>query len=182
MHSPSESGAELFRVDYFDRPAFLAQSPQFYKQMAMASGFNRVFEIGPVFRANPSFTTRHDTEFTSVDMEISWIDSHEDVMEMEERWLHCILTTVQTQFGKRIEREFDAEVVVPSIPFPRVDLQQARQIVWDRQPRKEKYSLQGDLDPEAERVLCRFIQETYEHEFVFVTDYDWSVRPFVSLR
>ncbi|HEY1449375.1 MAG TPA: amino acid--tRNA ligase-related protein, partial [Solirubrobacteraceae bacterium] len=86
LHSPkltgaaTESGAELFRLEYFDRMATLAQSPQFYKQMAMAAGFGKVFEVGPVFRANPSFTSRHDTEFTSVDVEISWIDSHDDVM------------------------------------------------------------------------------------------------------
>src|SRR5439155_12271149 len=80
MGSASESGAELFKVEYFDRPAYLAQSPQFYKQMAMAAGFGRVFEVGPVFRADPSFTPRHATEFTSVDMEMSWIESHEDVM------------------------------------------------------------------------------------------------------
>ena len=85
MGSASESGAELFKVEYFERQAYLAQSPQFYKQMAMAAGFGKVFEVGPVFRANPSFTSRHDTEFTSVDMEFSWIDSHEDVMAFEER-------------------------------------------------------------------------------------------------
>ncbi len=84
MGSASESGAELFKVEYFERTAYLAQSPQFYKQMAMAAGFGKVFEVGPVFRANPSFTSRHDTEFTSVDVEISWIDSHEDVMAFEE--------------------------------------------------------------------------------------------------
>ena len=84
MGSASESGAELFKVEYFDSQAYLAQSPQFYKQMAMAGGFGKVFEIGPVFRANPSFTSRHDTEFTSVDVEISWIESHEDVMAFEE--------------------------------------------------------------------------------------------------
>jgi aspartyl/asparaginyl-tRNA synthetase len=83
MGSASESGAELFKVGYFEKTAYLAQSPQFYKQMAMSAGFGRVFEIGPVFRANPSFTSRHDTEFTSVDVEISWIDSHEDVMAFE---------------------------------------------------------------------------------------------------
>ncbi len=91
MGSASESGAELFKVEYFDTTAYLAQSPQFYKQMAIAGGFERVFEIGPVFRANPSFTSRHDTEFTSVDVEIAWIDSHEDVMSFEERWLAHVL-------------------------------------------------------------------------------------------
>ena len=95
MGSASESGAELFKVEYFDTTAYLAQSPQFYKQMAIAGGFERVFEIGPVFRANPSFTSRHDTEFTSVDVEIAWIDSHEDVMAFEERWLAHVLGSRQ---------------------------------------------------------------------------------------
>ena len=76
MSTSSESGSELFKLDYFGRDAYLSQSPQFYKQMAMNAGFEKVFEIGPVFRANPSFTSRHETEFISVDAEISWIDSH----------------------------------------------------------------------------------------------------------
>ena len=89
--APSESGAELFSLDYFERKAYLAQSPQFYKQMAMAAGFEKVFEIGPVFRADPSFTSRHMTEFTSIDMEISWVDSHDDVMKAEELLLAVCL-------------------------------------------------------------------------------------------
>ncbi len=106
MGSASESGAELFKVEYFDRTAYLAQSPQFYKQMAMAAGFGRVFEIGPVFRANPSFTSRHDTEFTSVDTEIAWIDSHEDVMAFQERWLAHVLAVVKDVHGEQIEQTF----------------------------------------------------------------------------
>ena len=94
MGAPSESGAELFKVEYFDRTAYLAQSPQFYKQMAQASGFERIFEIGPVFRADPSFTSRHMTEFTGVDFEISWIDSHEDVMAFTEKWLAYVYQEV----------------------------------------------------------------------------------------
>ena len=80
MSSPSESGAEVFEVKYFDRTAYLAQSPQFYKQAAIASGFDKVFMVGPVFRAEPSFTTRHMTEFTGWDFEISYIDSHHQVI------------------------------------------------------------------------------------------------------
>ena len=88
MHSASESGADTFATPYFELGrAYLAQSPQFYKQMAIASGFERVFEIGPVFRAEPSLTPRHAAEFTSVDVEMAWVDSHEDVMRMEEQWL-----------------------------------------------------------------------------------------------
>ena len=103
MGSASESGAELFKVEYFERMAYLAQSPQFYKQMAMAAGFGKVFEIGPVFRANPSFTSRHDTEFTSVDVELSWIDSHEDVMAFEEAWLAYVLGVVK-EAARRADR------------------------------------------------------------------------------
>jgi aspartyl/asparaginyl-tRNA synthetase len=119
MGSASESGAELFHVDYFEGDAYLAQSPQFYKQMAMAAGFGKVFEVGPVFRANPSFTSRHDTEFTSVDMEFSWIDSHEDVMAVEERWLAHVLASVKESHGEQIHETFGTEVIVPTLPFPR---------------------------------------------------------------
>ncbi len=121
MGSASESGAELFHVDYFEGDAYLAQSPQFYKQMAMAAGFGKVFEIGPVFRANPSFTSRHDTEFTSVDMELSWIDSHEDVMAVEERWLAHVLAAVADSHGEQIAETFGTEVIVPTLPFPAGD-------------------------------------------------------------
>ena len=106
-------------MQYFGGQAYLAQSPQFYKQMAMAAGFDRVFEIGPVFRADPSFTSRHATEFTSIDVEMSWIDSHEDVMALEEAWLRHVLETVKARYGERIAETLGVEVVVPELPFPR---------------------------------------------------------------
>src|ERR1700722_14833684 len=118
MGSASESGAELFKVEYFDGVAYLAQSPQFYKQMAMAAGFGRVVEVGPAFRANPSFTSRHDTEFTSVDMELSGIDSHEDVMAFEEGWLAHVLAVVKEVHGEQIAEAFDTPLIVPELPFP----------------------------------------------------------------
>src|SRR5207302_9773484 len=120
MGSASESGAELFKVEYFDRTAYLAQSTQFYKQIAMAAGLGQAFEIGPVFRANPSFTSRHDTEFTSVDVEISWIDSHDDVMSFEEQWLAHTLAIVARQHGEQIEATLGQQVTVPTLPFPRL--------------------------------------------------------------
>ena len=85
MSNAKETYAELFKLEYFETHAYLAQSPQFYKQMAMTAGLGRIFEIGPVFRADPSFTSRHATEFTSVDIEVSWIDSHEDIMDIQEQ-------------------------------------------------------------------------------------------------
>jgi nondiscriminating aspartyl-tRNA synthetase len=186
IHSPklmgtaSESGAELFSLPYFnDRTAYLAQSPQFYKQMAMAAGFDRIFEIGPVFRANPSMTSRHDTEFTSVDMEISWVESHEDVMRMEEEWLAYMLAVVAGKHGDAIKEAFGVELVVPTTPFPRISLADGRAILAKQ---GHVISHKEDLDPQGERMLCAYIKERYGHEFVFVTDYPAEVRAFYHMR
>lgn len=138
IHSPklmgtaSESGAELFQLEYFGQRASLAQSPQFYKQMAMAAGLDRIFEICPVFRANPSFTSRHDTEFTSIDVEISWIESHEDIMCFEEILLRHTIARIAEIHGTEIKNRFGVDVVVPSLPFPRVSLSEARRIIAER--------------------------------------------------
>jgi aspartyl-tRNA synthetase len=182
MGSASESGAELFRVEYFDdTTAYLAQSPQFYKQMAIAGGFERVFEIAPVFRANPSFTSRHDTEFTSVDVEIAWIDSHEDVMAFEEAWLAHALRAVADAHGEQIAQMFGAEVVIPTVPFPRITLARAKELLresgHDAVPGPDH-----DLDPPSERALSALVAAEHGHEFAFVTDYPSSVRPFYHMR
>ena len=180
MGSASESGAELFKVEYFETQAYLAQSPQFYKQMAMAAGFGKVFEVGPVFRANPSFTSRHDTEFTSVDVEISWIDSHDDVMSFEEAWLAHVLAAVKRTHGEAIEATFDTELLVPELPFPRVTLEEAKELL-----RAQGHDAPGplhDLDPPSERALSAIIKQEHGHEFAFVTDYPTSVRPFYHMR
>ena len=113
MGTPSESGAELFKVDYFDRTAYLAQSPQFYKQMAQAAGFERIFEIGPVFRADPSFTSRHMTEFTGIDFEMSWIESHEDVMGFAEKSLSFIYNSFNEIIPAPIQKFFVVNLEVP---------------------------------------------------------------------
>src|SRR5690606_5535483 len=132
MASASESKAELFEVGYFDGKAYLAQSPQFFKQMAQPAGFGKVFEIAPAFRADPSFTSRHATEFTSVDAEISWVESHEDVMAMHEALLVAGLTAVKEKYGEQILALFDVEVTVPTTPFPRIPLAEAKRIVAER--------------------------------------------------
>jgi aspartyl-tRNA synthetase len=180
MGSASESGAELFHVDYFETDAYLAQSPQFYKQMAMSGGFGRVFEVGPVFRANPSFTSRHDTEFTSVDVEISWIDSHEDVMAFEEAWVAHVLAVVADEHGAEIESVLGGEVVVPTLPFPRIPLEEAKALVAEQGV--EVPGAGHDLDPPSERALSAVVRERHGHEFVFVTDYPTTVRPFYHMR
>ena len=178
--NPSESGAELFELDYFGGKAYLAQSPQTYKQMAIASGFEKVFEIGPVFRANKSSTNRHDTEFTSVDCEFAWIDSVEEVMAFEEKWIHHFLTQVKEKHGDQIKELFDREVIVPSLPFPRITMTEAKAII-----KSLKYEVpaetKGDLDPTAERLLGKYIQEKHGHPFVFVTEFPVSIRPFYHM-
>ena len=182
MGSPSEGGAELFTLEYFGQTASLAQSPQFYKQMAMAAGMDRVFEIGPAFRADPSFTPRHSTEFTSVDMEMSWIESHHDIMEFEEAWLCHVLKTVEEKHGKEIAETFGVELVIPSIPFPKVTMADAQQILREKGYVAPADTKKGDIDPQGERILCEYAKEQYGHEFIFITDYPIEVRPFYHRR
>jgi len=181
MHTPklmgtaSESGAEVFELGYFGRSAYLAQSPQFYKQMAIAAGVDRVFEVGPVFRAEPSFTSRHATEYTSVDAELAWITGVEDVMDFEERMLAHALGTVAGEHGAAIRELYGTEMVVPAVPFPRITLAAAHDILGTRGER-------ADLDPAGERAIAAHVAERTGHEFVFVTEYPASVRPFYHMR
>lgn len=181
MSTPAEGNAELFALEYFgDQTAYLAQSPQHFKQMAQAAGFGKVFEIGDVFRADPSFTSRHATEFTSIDAELSWIDSYEDVAAMQEELLAVAFQAVADKHGDEIKELFDIDVVVPTVPFPRIPLAEAREIVKARGydiPRTD-----GDLDPEGERQISAHVQETYGHQFVFITDYHPEIRPFYHMR
>ena len=180
MASASESRAELFEVGYFEGKAYLAQSPQFFKQMAQPAGFGKVFEVAPAFRADPSFTSRHATEFISVDAEISWIDSHEDVMAMHEQLIVAGLTAVKEKHGDEIAAAFEVEVTVPSVPFPRIPLAEAKRIVAERGyevPRAD-----DDMDPEGERRISEYVKEEFGHEFVFLTDYASSIRPFYHRR
>ena len=180
MASASESKAELFRLEYFETEAFLAQSPQFFKQMAQPAGFGGIFEIGPAFRADPSFTSRHATEFTSVDCEFSWIDSHEDVMDLHEELMVAGITAVKERHGEAIALAFGIDLQVPQRPFPRIPLAEAKRIVAERGytvPRAD-----ADMDPEGERQIAAYAREVLGHDFVFLTDYDTSIRPFYHMR
>lgn len=181
MGAPSESGAELFSLKYFETTAYLSQSPQFYKQMAMAAGFERIFEIGPVFRADPSFTSRHMTEFTGVDFEMSWIESHEDVMTFAENWLAYVYAEVKARHGDAIKEVFGVELEVPQVPFPRLTMSEAYQILKD-QGYKLPPERKGDLDPGAERALGAYVKEGFGNDFVFVKDWPIAVRPFYHMR
>jgi len=171
MNTPSESGAEVFEVKYFEGQAYLAQSPQFYKQMAMASGFEKVFMTGSVYRAEQSYTTRHMTEFTGWDFEVSYISSHYDVMDIEEDLLISGFNKINEKLGLNIE--------VPSKPFPRISMVEAKEKLKKAGVTSEK---EGDLSPEEEREICRLVKEEFCNDFVFITDYPITVRPFYHMR
>lgn len=188
IHSPkligtaSESGSEVFQVKYFDTFAYLAQSPQFYKQMAMSGGFGRIFECGPVFRAEKSHSRKHATEFTGFDLEFSNIESFEDVMVLEEELLTYALKKVKEKYGEEIKSTFGVEVVVPTLPFPRIKLKDLYAELEKRYnyvcPKEE----QDDLTTEAEKLCQKFSMEKYNHEFIFVTDYGARKRAFYHMR
>ena len=188
IHTPkiigaaSESGSDVFELSYFDTKAYLAQSPQFYKQMAMAAGFGKVFEVAPCFRAEKSYTNRHATEFTSFDVEFSYINSYEDVMDLEEDLIISGLTSVKEKYGNLIKEMYGVDVVVPTKPFPRIKLQDLYKKL------QEKYNYQipdydvGDMNAETEKLTSRYAMEEFGHEFIFVTDFSKTKRAFYHMR
>ena len=188
IHTPkliaaaSESGSEVFEVKYFKDKAYLAQSPQFYKQMAIAAGMERVFESGPVFRAENSNTNRHATEFSGFDIEFSYIDSYEDVMEMEEDLLIAGLSKVKEMYGEEIKKHFNQDVIVPIKPFPRIKLQDLYKELNERYNYEIPTEDVGDMNSEAEKLACRYAMEVYGHEFIFVTDFAKTKRAFYHMR
>jgi len=171
MSMASETGAEVFEVKYFDRKAYLSQSPQFYKQMAIASGFEKVFTFGPVFRAEKSYTTRHVTEFTGWDFEFAFLESHHDIMDVEEKLL--------ISGFKKIKDDLNLDIEIPSSPFPRMTLAEVKVKLQAVGITSEKA---GDLSPEEEREICRLVKEELGHDFIFVTDYPAETRAFYHMR
>ena len=188
IHTPkligaeSESGAGVFKVEYFDRDAFLAQSPQFYKQMAMAAGFERIYETGPVFRAEKFASRKHATEFTGFDLEFSYIESFHDVMHMEEEMLEYALRGVKEKYGDEIKKVYDIDVVVPTLPFPVMDLHDVYDELEKRYGYKVDESEKGDLTTEGERLVAKLSQDMFGHEFLFITGYSKECRAFYHMR
>ncbi len=188
IHTPkfigtaSESGADVFEVKYFDTKAYLAQSPQFYKQMAMAGNLGRYFEIAPCFRAEKSHTRKHATEFTSFDLEFSNIDSYEDVMVMEEEMLAYGLKVISEKYGEQVKEVFGVEIKVPEVPFPRMklkDIYDELKVTYGYTCREEE---QDDLSTEAEKLCEQLARDKFNHEFIFVTDFGARKRPFYHMR
>ena len=176
----TESGAEVFPVIYFGREAFLAQSPQFYKQFAVIGGLERVFEVGPVFRAEPHHTTRHLTEYHSLDIELGFIEDYNDVMDYVEGFFKRMLTEAQRDPEVRpILEEFNADIRVPR-EVPRISIRDAYRILEEEYGKKIPYG--EDLDSEGERLLGDYARRVYDSDLIFITEYPWKVRPFYTMR
>ena len=188
IHTPkligaaSESGSEVFEVKYFDGKAYLAQSPQFYKQMALASGFDSVFEIAPAFRAENSNTSRHATEFTSFDVEFAYIKDYNDVMNLEAEMLKYALEKIKEKYGEQIKEIFGVEIKIPTLPFPVLTLEEVYKELEERYNYNIEESEKKDLTTEAEKLVYKLAQEKYKHEFMFVIDYPAEKRAFYHMR
>ncbi|MFD2608414.1 aspartate--tRNA(Asn) ligase [Deinococcus taklimakanensis] len=171
----AEGGANLFPIDYFGAPAYLAQSPQLYKQI-MVGVFERVYEVAPVYRAEEHATSRHLNEYLSLDVELGFIESEEDVMALQNR----LLAAIMERLKERCAPEFALlGATIPDVPahIPRIPLMEARQLVTE----KYGHAVGGkDLDPEAERLLSQHYAETEGSDFVFVTKYPRAARPFYA--
>lgn len=188
IHSPkligtaSESGADVFELKYFDRKAYLAQSPQFYKQMAMAAGFERIFEVGPVFRAEKSYTNKHTTEFTGFDLEMSYIQSFCDLMSIEQEMLCEMLKRIKEVYGEDIQRLFGVNIVVPKLPFPVMKLSEVYQELETRYGYTVPNEERCDLTTDAEHLCRQLSMDMFGHEFLFITDYGPEKRAFYHMR
>ena len=181
IHTPkivvagAEGGANLFRMEYFGRRAYLAQSPQFYKQ-AMVPVYERVFEIGPVFRAEKHNTQRHLNEYTSMDFEMGFIDGFEDIMQMETKVLQNIMAVLKADYAPQLAALHVSVPDVTSIPAVRFD--DAKRMVSEKYGRAIRDPF--DLEPEEEQLISRLFAEEYGSEFVFVTHYPSKKRPFYA--
>jgi len=188
IHSPkllgaaSESGSEVFEVKYFDRKAYLAQSPQFYKQMALSSGFGRVFEVAPCFRAENSNTSRHATEFTSFDVEFAYIKDFNDVMDLEANMLKYAFEKTAELYQDKIKEVFNQEIIVPKTPFPKMRLADIYKELEERYDYKVDKSEMNDLTTEAERLCYKLAKEKFDSEFLFVIDFPAEKRAFYHMR
>lgn len=188
IHTPkiisaaSESGSEVFEVNYFGRKAYLAQSPQFYKQMAMCAGFEKVFEIAPAFRAEKSNSYRHTTDFTSFDIEMSYLNNLDELMDFEENLFIAGLKAVKEKYGKEIKELFNVEVIIPTKPFPRIKLEELYKILEKEYGYKMNYEDVGDMNAESEKLASKYVKEKYDHEFVFITDFSAKKRAFYHKR
>ena len=174
MATPSESHGELFSLDYFGKKAYLAQSPQLFKQMAISAGLERVFEIAPAFRAEMSLTTRHATEFISHDIEMAYIESVEDVIQMAEKMVAFVLTSIRKTCGSEMEKLWGIKDFQLKSPIPHLTMQEAKSILT----KKGQASSEADLTTAEEKAIGTYVAQEMGCDFVFITEFPISTRPF----
>jgi len=175
LSAATEGGANFFKIKYFDRDAYLAQSPQFYKQAGVGI-FERVFEIGTVFRAEPHFTTRHVNEYVSLDAEMGFIENFEDVMEQLEKTVVFMLDSVSKNCQKELEK-YGARIS-GARTIPRIKLTEALAILEQEFGKKNE---KVDIDPEGEGMICEWAKKKYNSDLIFLTHYPSSIRPFYTM-
>lgn len=184
IHTPtligtsSEGGADVFEVKYFDKKAYLIQSPQFYKQMAMCAGFEKVVINTPVFRAEKSHTKQHATEFSGFDIEMSYVNGVEDVMQFEENLLAYAIGEVAKKHGEKVKELLNVNIVVPTVPFPRITMKEAYKVL-----RSLNIDIKDgeDFSKEQEVALCDYMEKKNGHQFFFVKEYPTKVRAFYTM-
>ena len=184
IHTPtligtsSEGGADVFEVKYFDKKAYLIQSPQFYKQMAMCAGFEKVLINTPIFRAEKSHTKQPATEFSGFDIEMSYVNGVEDVMQFEENLLAYAINEVAKKHGEKVKELLNVDIVVPTVPFPRITMKEAYQIL-----RSLNIDIKDgdDFSKEQEVALCDYMEKKNGHQFFFVKEYPTKVRAFYTM-
>lgn len=173
----AEGGSDVFEVKYFENKAYLAQSPQFYKQMMVGAGFERVFEVGHVYRAEQHDTNRHLNEYISMDLEMGFIENEEELMDLEENLLKYILNKVAKE-GEKYLKLINANIPNIKGKIPRMKLSEAINIL---EKHYNKKGLDGDLDPEGEKLICKYAKENLGCEFIFLTHYPRKKRPMYTM-
>lgn len=179
ISAASEGGANVFEVKYFEGKAYLAQSPQFHKQMGIAADLEGVFNLGPVFRAEKSFTTRHLTEYTSFDVELGYIDSYKDVARFEQEMLKFVLKEVREKYGDEVKQLFEVEIKVPEDDFPMITVSQAKEKLTKAGVPSKGI---GDFSPEEEKALGEIVERKTGSEFFFMIDYPHANRAFYHMK
>ncbi|WP_348519858.1 aspartate--tRNA(Asn) ligase [Bacillus sp. 165] len=172
----AEGGANVFRFHYFGQEAYLAQSPQFYKQMMVASGFERVFEVASVYRAEEHNSSRHLNEYISLDAEVGFIEGFQELMDLETNLLRHMFEAVQSHFQKELKQ---LGIETPDInKIPQITLSEAQELL---KTIYKKESPVGDLDSEGEKLIGKYVQENHNSEFVFITRYPTETRPMYTM-
>ena len=176
IDSSTEGGSEMFTVNYFDRRSFLAQSPQFYKQMMVGAGFERVYEIGHAYRAELHNTWRHLNEYVSLDVEMGFIKDEFELMDLEEGFLDYLFKHLNKVCKKELEMY---KVELPNeVKIPRITLEEAHKILLEKYNKKSPI---GNIDAKGEELICDYVKKEYGTEFVFLTTYPVSKRPMYTM-